>query len=496
MELISSNGASASDAIIIAFLALLTVGCIAGVIVFLCKNVGYEGKANNVGGLIAAILAGGFVLRIIFAMFIRGYRADYAVYTQMFDNLADNGLGKYYNGSASGILYPVVYFIYLIFGGIANSAGLTQYGLGTQFVIKLPLVIADLLAAVAIYKIAAKYFNGRVALVLMAFVALCPIFFIGSCLWATPITFTVTFACWACYYLAKKNYSATIAFATAAAFSSIEGIYIFPVVCVFSAYHFVRVVRMVRADGVSLRKVWSADYRAAITIPVGFVLSLLGAYFIGLFMIAPRNAGFFSYIYNFTLAPLGQWKLFTQNGLSVYTVFGRNGVSAGPRFPTWLFATLFAAIIITVVSVVYFTKRNRATMVMLAAFCSMTMHVYYPSSTAVGLQSTLLLLVAAYALVKDKRILIVLFASGIAYLANMLAVLGGLGQMNNLNDYGLQSGSINSAAAVACSVIAVLAHLYYTIVTISVGMTGQKKLLSPVNGTLESFVEFFKIKKG
>ncbi len=501
MNFMSQNAAAKSSDIIIAvFLALFAVISFVGFIVLLCRNTDNENEIKRGGLIFLGIFGFGFAIRLVFALCVRGYRADYALFSNMFDNLKLNGLNDYYNGDASSVLYPIVYFIYLIFGGLSNVMGLSSYSLGMQFMIKLPMIAADLITALFVYKCAAKYVNKNIAAVLCAFVCICPIFFIGSSVWGTPLVFTVMFACGGCYFMARKNYIATIAFMAAAAFSSKEGIYLFPVVAVFAVWHFAKAISNIAADKPSGAKLLGNDYRAAITVPIGFIASIVCAYLIGLFMTASYNANPFVYIYEFLLYPLVGWKNFTFNGLSVYSIFNQNGAVPSARFPSWLFACIFGAIIVAVVCVVYFTKRNRATMVMLAAYSCFTLQVYYPGSNAVGFVGVLALLVTAYALVRDKRILTVLFITGLAFTVNSITVLSNAGYLNNLGDYNfgseetLLNGGMN-AVCIVCSVATLLMHLYFTVIAVGVGMTGQKRMLGHADGLLPSVREYVSIKK-
>lgn len=494
----ASSPSAASDIIIAVFLALFTIGCIIVFVAFLCRFCNDNGDVPNKTVKLLLLFILGFAIRLVFALFVRGFRDDYALFVSMFDHLKTDGLSGYYNGSASGVLYPVVYAVYLIFGGLSNASSMSDYALGMQFMIKLPLIIADLLAAFALYKMAGRYFNKRASLAVLAFACICPIFFVGSSIWCSPIAFTVMFACFACYFLAKKYYALTIAFATLAAFSSKEGIYLFPMVAVFAVFHLVRAIKSLTAEGENRGTL--SENRAVITVPVGFVLSLVGAYIIGLFMIGSYSYNPFDYIYRFLLAPLVEWDYFTVNGLSVYALFGRNGVEPGARFPAWLFAGIFAVILTVVVCVVYFTKRNRATLVMLGSFCLLTMQLYYPGATAISMQSTLALLLAAYVLVKDKRILHVLFVVGLAYVVNVISTMSDAGYLNNLADYDLTAlaesvSATQNAVCIVCSVLAVIAHLYFTVVSVSVGMTGQKQQLLPANGLKASIKEYFSVRK-
>ena len=498
MEFLSVSGTSASDVAIIVVTALFSVACFFGLIVLLCRFAEFNGKVKNTVVILLSILAAGFALRLVFALTVRGARADYGVFITMINSLKTN-LSGYYTGNANATLYPITYFVYLIFGGLANAMDLSSHDLGMQFMIKLPLIIADLLTVFAIYKIADKYFNRAVALILAAFFAVCPIFFIGSTVWCTQICLTVMFACFTCYFLARKKHALTILFATLAAFSSKEGIYLFPVVAVFSVFHLVRAIINIKRDKPHGSAVLEADYRAVITVPVSLVLSFVAVYLLGLALVHGHSYNPFIYLYEFTLAPLAKWQYFTTDGLSVYSIFYRSGVEQSARFPAWLFMCLFAAIILAVVGIVYFTKRNRATMVLLIAFSLLTMQVYYPGSSAVSMQSALAVILAAYALNRDKRILYVLFVVGLCFIINNLVTLGNMGQLNNLTDHALgemelATGGIK-AVTITLSVITVLAHLYFTVVAVSIGMTGQRRMLGAQRSIGGSLKEFFAVKR-
>lgn len=498
MEFLSVSGTSASDVAIIVVTALLSVLSFIGLIVLLCKFAEFNGKVKNTVVILLSILLAGFALRLVFALTVRGARADYGVFITMINSLK-TGISSYYTGDANSTLYPVVYFVYLIFGGLANAMDLSAHDLGMQFMIKLPLIIADLLTAFAIYKLADKYSNRAVALVFAAFFSVCPIFFVGSTMWCSQICFTVMFACFMCYFLARKKHALTILFATLAAFSSKEGIYLFPAVAVFSVYHLIRAAINIKRDKPKGSKVFEADYRAVITVPVSFVLSFIAVYLLGLALVHGHSYNPFIYIYEFLLEPLTGWKYFTSDGLSVYSIFNRSGVEQGARFPAWLFVCLFAAIIFAVVGIVYFTKRNRATMVLLIAFSLFTVQVYYPGSTAVSMISTLAVMLAAYALNRDKRILYVLFVVGLCFIINNLVTLGNMGQLNNLTDYELGAMDYDTvgipAVTITLSVITVLAHLYFTVVSVSIGMTGQRKVLGEQRSIGGSLKEFFAVKR-
>lgn len=501
MEFLLQTGAStASDAVIAVFLVLLTVLSAVFLIIYLCRCAD-DGQGGVRPWVFALMFGAGLALRLVFALCVRGYRDDYAMFTRAVEQLGKSGLGGYYAGEAGGVLYPLAYLACILFGGIANATGLASYGMGMQFFVKLPLIVAELVTALAVYLIANRYFSKRVAAALCAFACVCPIFYMGS-MWSSPIVYTALFAAFALYFLADKNHAAAIGFFTAAAFSSKEGIYLFPVACVFGVYQLVRGMINLRSFPLSAsgKKITDADYRAVIAVPVGFVGSLAAAYLLGLPLVASHSYSFFGYIFEFTIAPLVKWDYFTVNGLSVYALFNQSGVAPGARFPHAVFAVVFSAIVVAVVCVVYFSKRNRATLAMLGAYSVFTMLVYYPGMGAAGFACCLPLVVVAYALVRDKRLLNVLFVAGLAYVINCATVLSGLGYLNNLGEYLLGSEPVAvtggvKAVSIACAALTVLTHLYFTYVTVSVGMTGQKRTLGAAVGFVPSIKEYFSGKK-
>ena len=500
INFLAENGASlVSDVITVVLLALLTVLSFGALIVFLCKYVD-GGEVARKKTVLAVILAVGFAVRIIFALVIRGYREDYAVITDMIEHLRLNGVGGYYGGDSSVTLYPIAYFIYLIFGGFAFVTGISDFELGLQFFVKLPLILCDLASAYIVYRAGSKYFNRRVGYALCAFVCVSPVFFIASSVWVTPLVITAMFSLYACYFLARKKYAPAITLATLAAFTSKEGIYLFPVFAVFGIFNMVKAVKNIKRDNPSGKALLSVDYNAIYTVPAAFILSVAGAYLIGLTMFADYSYNIFKFIFEFTLKPFVGWKFFTYNGLSVYAIFGLNGTEMSARFPSGVIAGVIIAIVTAAVCVVYFSRKNRATLVMLAAYTMFTMQVYFPGSSAIGMQISLLLLAMTYALVKDKRILSVLFVTGLCFVINSGAVLANAGQLNNLADYTLTAETTlltggASAVAIACSVLVVLMHVYFTMITVNVGMTGQIKALGSAVGIRESLLEFFSYRK-
>lgn len=484
-----------SDSIIIAVLVLLSIVSIFAAVVVICKfGFGRAKKFNTLGALMI-VLAVGLVIRLLLGMFITGNRADYGMIQKAIEHIGNASIPSYYAGDAAKSVFPFGYFVYVIFGGFAQISGLVKYDAMLRFIIKLPLIIADLVTAVFIYKIANRYFDRVAGLVGAALVAVCPVFYIGSAVWTSQIAFTCMFAVIAFYFMARKNYIGTVLATTGAAYSSKEGVYILAAVAVFCGFHMISACVKIKKDGASAKAVLGENYRAAVFIPVGLVGGFLCAYLLTMIGAGSYSVNPFRYIYEYLLEPLCSISYFTYDGLSVYALFARNGAAPDARFPARLFAVIFSLIVTAVVCVVYFTKRNRATLVMLAAFSALTMTVYYPDGGAAGGMLALVALLSSYMLVKDKRILYVLAVIGLCFVLNAAGALANMQQLNTLGDYYFTVSGVpvigNKVLNIVCSALAVVAHLYFTVITVIIGMTGQKKELAPADGFCASMRMFF-----
>ena len=111
MSLFSQSGITsvAADATVAVLIALLSVASFVCLVVFLCRFADDTAPVKRKSVALLAIFGAGAVVRLTFAFCIRGYRADYALFTDMFDNLKTSGLGGYYSGDASEVLYPTAY---------------------------------------------------------------------------------------------------------------------------------------------------------------------------------------------------------------------------------------------------------------------------------------------------------------------------------------------------------------------------------------------------
>ena len=174
------------------------------------------------------------------------------------------------------------------------------------------------------------------------------------------------------------------------------------------------------------------------------------------------------------------------NSLGIFNLFMRNGKALNSRFPSVVFAVLFGVIITGIVLLVYLSKKNRANLVFLSAYILLTLATYFVGFNEFGLLGALFLLLTAFLLIRDKRILLLFGVLSLAVTVNATAVMASAEYFNNNVAYYfsapgyagselLRGGAV--AVTIVCSVLAVLAHLYATMVLLDISMSNKRKVL-------------------
>lgn len=124
-------------------------------------------------------------------------------------------------------------------------------------------------------------------------------------------------------------------------------------------------------------------------------------------------------------------------------------------------------------------KRNRANIVLLASFVSLTVAVYFIGTGRVGDRApALLLMLFCFAVAKDKRILKVYSLQSVFVTLNALLVMLGGNQISgtfNEEVFQMSSDTVFNTFSILLSVLSVLTHIYYTVVVMDITLTKRRK---------------------
>lgn len=110
--------------------------------------------APQCGLALAAILLLAFLARSVLSVFVEGHSTDIACFMAWANLLAENGPAAFYTSGLFADYPPGYMYVLWLVGSIARAAGLTYGSAGHVLLIKMPSILADLLAAYAVFRIA------------------------------------------------------------------------------------------------------------------------------------------------------------------------------------------------------------------------------------------------------------------------------------------------------------------------------------------------------
>lgn len=478
----------------IVLFALMTVAVFLGFVWFLCAA--FKGGSLKLKlkpkYILLIVLAVGAALRMVVAFSVRGQvgivnsqsagRTGYTGLVRMVESLLTDGFNSFSVTYGDVAYYPLTMYIVSFFGAVLSIFGkITFDSEATLIMLKLPFVISDILLAYVIYKIAKKYTNEQAALGFGGFVALCPVFMLGA-IWPSVYTFLALALAAAMYFMLERKYILLTVMYTVSLLISFEAIYLLPVIAVFIIYAYIKKLIAFRHDGGDLM---SKDNRILVFLPVTVIACMIASYLLILpFALGSIGANPFVILYSYYLKPFDNFEYFTFNGLSLYTIFGKNGSELSLSFPTFVFSLLFIAAIIAVTLIIYLTKKNRANLVMLSSYLLLTLNVYFVNSSELTLLVFLVITLLAFAVNKDKRLLQIVGIMSLFVFINATGVLLKADYFTLNATYVPEE--LNGSWAVLSifsSVIAILAHIYYTVILLDIVMEGRiRKLAADDNG--------------
>jgi len=485
----SLNGgitSATTDVLMIVFLTIFTVlVTLAGVYV-IATNVNKKVDAQSGGTLLSKNESGfrvshaillviiiGAVVRIAFALLTNGYLGSNPRRLYLYNNRG--GLVQYYAAmrdlftgqplgtNAQGI-YPIPFLFLTIFGGLASLFGPINHlnpSIATQLLFRMPFIIFDLATAMLLYFAAKKYANQKVGLGLVIIYSLSPIFFFSSGIWGSTFSILAFFIVLSLYFMADRNFlGLTIAFSLAL-LTGRDAMLFSPVFLVFMGFHFIKAIKLIKSEkqkeqdlkntrgrksakteeeeitALQNKKplIFDKDKGLAIRIPLFFVGAIIGMYVLSLPFLGVYNINFnpFRWFASVFITPFGSGMSYvTNNGMTIYNLFGRNNRPISDNVPPMVYSALFFLVAIALVITIYVSKKNRANLVLVASYLVFTLSLFYMDFSELNLITVLASLLLSFIFIKDKRILQVFMMLSVTVIINASIVMMSAGYFGNM----------------------------------------------------------------
>lgn len=430
--------------------------------------------------LMFIVLAFGLFIRLLMTFVTNGYGPDYTTVYNLADDVVNNGFKSFAANNVG--MGPLTGYIYALFGAWGIAMGNGQDDIWMQFFVKLPYILADVALFLSIYFVATKYTNKYVALTVSSLYYLSPVSFVMSSMWGSEYAFLALALFYMFFFLLRKNIFGMTVTSVLACLISPDATFIVPIIAVYFVYAFVKsIIKIVKTkptfDGIFKdNTLYNVFY-----VPLCLALGLVAIYLLALPAYYPGGKGSFGAVYNMLFVQpfltSGSLKFFSTNGLSVYNIFTQNYSELGANFPTIWFAVIFVVLIIAVVTIIFVRKRNRANIVILASYASLTVAVYFMGAGAWAIIPSLVLMLLSYLVIKDKRILKVYSLLSVFVTLNAMLVMLGGDQISATLGSGVFEMTKGAYLGfnIALSVCTVLTHIYYTVVALDITLTGRRK---------------------
>ncbi|MCL1944540.1 MAG: glycosyltransferase family 39 protein [Firmicutes bacterium] len=420
----------------------------------------------SIKAALAYIIVIGIVARIIAAILVSG-QTDYIGslldgHTQ-FDRI---GLEGYLNTKGWNVMYPLTYLINGLFGKVG---GLFHDADVLAFFLRLPYILADLISAFILYAIARKFVNKQVGVLVVALFMLNPMFFLNSGIAGFANSLLILSLLGTFYFMARRNTFAMLFFYGLSLLLHRDAQMLLAPMMVYLVYLVVRSIITIRRDG-KAGFMKDKARNSVVVVPLTVVSVFLGMWIVSLPFVSVQY-GFNPFVYlNRSFIQMIQiFDNYGVNALSLYNLFLRNGELTAYSFPALTFGIVFLILGILISAILFLSKRNRANMVLISSFIMVTIALYFINFTSATLVPSVALILLSFILIKDRRILKVFVLLSFAVSLNQLTSL----VYNTTITEGFGLG-LN----IAMSVIAILTHIYFTMVVLDICMSSNIVVLS------------------
>ncbi len=408
----------------------------------------------------------GFAVRLVVVNFVYG-GAGFGSYVNEATKLADLGAKSYYFGNTVTTPIGSLYVLWVL-GLLAEPLKLVSGTMGFSIFIKIPAILADLVAIFVIFYFANRKYNPFISAVFAGTYALLPIFFVASSGWGVYAPIGTLFILLSLISILDRKYVSCVVYYSLSLLFLAEALLLAPILLVYLFYVFFR----------------SDDYKMGISISI--TSCVIGLYLLSLpFIFSYFAAGRpFVVVARYCQAMLVHTG-FTENAFTVYGLFGLGAKAA--NVASYVFNGIFVGLGMLYALLLFFKSRSRLDLILLSAFVFVVTFVLTSAVDAFMIYPALVLLLVYGIMSGDRRVL-KLFGgfSAIAIVnASYAMMIGGF------FGSGANSASIlmsaNDPVLIVFSALNLLLFLYFAYVTYSICVKEDVKGIVIIEGNYFKF---------
>ena len=369
-----------------------------------------------------AAMAAALVLRIVVACAVRGYNTDINCFSAWSERMFANGASNFY-AEDYFCDYPPGYMLLLwLPAALRSLLGIAYQSPLHLVLIKFTPILCDLLGARLLYGTAKRRHGEAIATALAAFYLFNPAALIDCAAWGQiDSVFTLLIALCALKATDKKYVASLLAFAAA--------VLIKPQAMLFAPLGLAAIlIDLIRARDArkTMRALWGVLAALGLIYATAFLFTAGGAQSLSDALVRP-----ITWIVGLYADTMGSYAYMTVNALNLYNIFGLNWVLADSQ-PFWsIFAWVMFAASYLYCMWLYLRAKDRHQLPLLGGLLICLIFTFGPMIHERYVFPALLLLALAYAIDRDRRVLLSLTVLTVTLTLNEILVLqGGMGTGN------------------------------------------------------------------
>lgn len=298
----------------------------------------YEEKTGKM--LLIAVFLVGFLIRLVGAIAYRGYEIDINCFLSWADIVYENGFSKFYNLEYFTDYPPGYMYVLYLIGGMRSLFHIEQSSVLSIVITKMPAIIADMVTAWLVYKIALKKFTKKGASLVAGIFLLTPAIILDSAIWAQVDSVFTLFVVLMCYLVTERKLIPSY-------FAFAIGILVKPQTLIFTPVLLFGIIEQVFLKDFNWNKFWKN--------------LLCGLLAIGVLALLMVPFGFLDAFKQYT-ETMGSYPYASVNAYNFWTMIGKNWVPQTEKILGVTYQSLGSVcIVLTVLVAAFIHFRNKDT---------------------------------------------------------------------------------------------------------------------------------------
>ena len=416
------------------------------------------------------LMLGTFLVRLIFLLSMYGFGGEMNATVELARWLASNGVNNVYANASDfanidvTVMAPGTMYILAIIGAMGQN--LTTDGISV--LIRMVGVLADMAIVGMIYFYGRKYAGDKIAVIIAAVYAVLPVVLVMSGMSNTFVSLLLALMVAAVLLLVEKKYIAMYVVMALAAVLDIRALALAPIAVTYLGYMYYK-------DDDDLKKF--GKNRAVI------VFGLIGAFVLAYVLTIPVAVGHFGenafYGMRMIANQMINNQIFVDNAFGFYGMATLNG--RGFNSTASILNLVFILVLVVYICSLYFKKRNRQEVLLLASYTLAMVSVFTLKVTYTYLFMTIALGLI-YAMVSgEKRVYGIMGGYALLSFICVGLIVKNSGFATIVSDGLIVDFERTGADFIVFSVLTVLLTLYYSYVVYNITNTGKVADIKPLN---------------